>query len=300
MILTHVTLLAYILNYLHWHCDLQNRTVSPRFLGWNDDASGLHRFEVEVYLLRPGTLGSLVQLGTPEISTTVTPELNNFQFVARQPGVYAVVVTVYDAANNSARARKIFNYNDQPGFEQTDEPIRFVGSNRSSFITALDADTTKLTLSWAGRFITKQEQLSRRVEPWPIDQNTIDDVYGTVFGLRSIDAVSGAVGISSMTCVFRVEKYSGDDGAERPEVDSEMPESGVTKNCSTDLDKETATLQLASPVANGDTVVVWLNVSDHRGQAGTVPVKVKATVDRTRPDITKQEFVANRDSIYES
>lgn len=71
-------------------------------------------------------------------------------------------------------------------------------------------------------------------------------------------------------------------------------------NCSTDVDKETTTLELASPVANGDTVVVLLNVSDHRGQAGTVIVKIKATVDRTRPYVSQQKFVVNRDSIYES
>jgi len=184
---------------------------------------------VDVYLLRPGISGSLQQLANPERpTTTVTPDLNNFQFRAETLGVYAIVLTVYDEANNSARARKIFNYNDQPGFEDTQTPVRFLSSNSSAFITALDDDTTiPLILSWAGRFVPKNEDLSQRVEPWRIDQNTIDDVYGTTFGLRSISAVSGAVGVSGMTCIYRIVRnsYAGDI-PDQPEPNADAP--GIT------------------------------------------------------------------------
>jgi len=255
---------------------------------------------VDVYLLRPGTSGFLQQLGVPETSTTtVTPDLNNFQFRAPRPGVYAIVLTVYDVANNSARARKIFNYNDQPGFEDTQTPVRFLSSNSSSFITALD-DDTPLILSWAGRFVPKNEELSQRVEPWPIDQNTIDDVYGTTFGLRSISAVSGAVGVSGMTCIYRIvpNSYAGDI-LDQPELDADAPATDRMGNCTTDLQNETAALDIASLIRNGDTVFVWMNVTDYTDKTAAT-VRVKAIVDQTRPNVTRHKFVANRDDEYNS
>ena len=253
---------------------------------------------MDVYLLRPGTSGFLQQLGVPEYSTTtVTTDLIYIQFIA--PGVYAIVLTVYDEANNSARARKIFNYNDQPGFEDTQTPVRFLSSNSSSFITALD-DDTPLILSWSGRFVPKNEELSQRVEPWPIDQNTIDDVYGTTFGLRSISAVSGAVGVSGMTCVYRIVSNSNaSDIPDQPDLDADALETGTIGNCTTDLQNETATLDIASLISNGDTVFVWLNVTDYTEKTAAT-VRVKAIVDLTRPVVKGHELVVNRDDEYNS
>jgi len=257
---------------------------------------------VDVYLLRPGTSGSLQQLADPEEPmTTVTPDLNNFQFRAAKAGVYAIVLTVYDETGNSAKARKIFNYNDQPGFEDTHTPVRFLASNSSAFITAVDDDTTiPLVLSWAGRFVPKNEELSRRVEPWPIDQNTIDDVYGTTFGLRSISAVSGAVGVSGMTCIYRIvpNSYAGDI-PDQPEPDADAPATDMTGNCTTDLQNETAALDIASLIKNGDTVFVWLNVTDYTDKTAAT-VRVKAIVDLTRPEVKGHELVVNRDDEYNS
>ena len=295
-------LLAYLLNHLYRYCDSQNRTISPRFLGWSDDASGVHRFEVEVYLLQPGTSGTLQQLADPQISSTVTPELNNFQYIAERPGVYAIVATVYDAAGNSARARKIFTFNDQPGFDETEAPVYFIGSNSNanSFITTIDSEADQLTLSWAGRFVPKNLQLSRRVEPWPTDQNTIDDVYGTTFGARSISADSDAVGVTDISCVYRVVPNSNaGELPDQPELGPEAPQDALAGNCSTDLKKETATLDLASPLKDGDVVMVRLVARDYSGTAEAT-VKVTATVDVTRPVVSDASFERNRDSKYES
>lgn len=283
--------------------------MSPRILGWTDDASGLHHFDVEVYLLRSGSSGTLQQLGSPQRKATVTPNLNNFQYTAPQPGVYAIVVTVFDEAGNSARARKIFNYNDQPGFTVTDAPVYFKGGSQKalhSFVTTLD-NNKKLTVNFTGRYVPNHLELSKRVEPWPTEQDSIDDVYGTTFGLRSINAVSGIVGVSNMSCVYLVDSKNGGRGAEEPNLDSLAPEAApitangvVAGNCSTDLATQTATLDLDAPLKSGDTIVVWLKASDHRGAAGTDTVIVKATLDETRANISSQQFLKNRDDKYDS
>ena len=274
--------------------------MGPRFLGWTDDASLLQRFDVEVYLLITGTSGILQQIGTPVRTGSVTPDLNNFQFTAPLPGVYAIVVTVYDGVNNSARARKIFNYNNQSGFDVTDEPVYFVEASlktNRSFITTLNR---RLTVNFTGRYVPKNLHLSRRVEPWPVDQHSIDDVYGTTFGLRSVDAVSNMVGVTNMSCVYLIDPTNGGRGFAEPQLNQQQPDGVVVGNCSTDFDTQTATLNLNVPLQNGATVVVWLKASDHRGVAGTVIDIVKVTRDLTRPDVTSHEFVKNRDDMYYS
>ena len=277
--------------------------MSPRFLGWNDDASGLDRFEVEVYLLKPGSSGTLQQLGNPERTATVTPDLNNFQFTAPRPGVYAIVVTVYDAANNSAKARKIFNYNDKPGFTETDAPVYFVEAaqrNDDSFITTL-YNRRKLTLNWAGRFVTDRqysEEFSRAVEPWPTAQDSIDDVYGTTFGLRSISAVKNLTGISTVSCTYLVDPYNGGRGYEEPDANSTLPDGVVVGTCVTNLQSETATLNFNSSLKEGDTVVVWLKASDQTGAVASK--RIRTTLDVTRANISEERFLKRRDNEYES
>ena len=253
---------------------------------------------MEVYLLTEDITGTLIQPRDPEHTATVTPDLNNFHYTAPQPGVYAIVVTVYDAANNSARARKIFNYNDQPGFTQTDAPVYFKEANAKnrSFITTLDT-RQQLTVNWTGRFVLNRQELSKRVEPWPLEEYSIDDVYGTTFGLRSVDAISNVVGISNVSCIYLIDPRNGGRGFQQPQLDSQVPDGVVVGNCSTDLETETATLNLNSPLRNGDTVVVWLNARA-RTTHYTRTVKIASTVDVTRPNITAHQFVNNRDDHY--
>jgi len=287
--------------------------VSPRFLGWTDDASGLDRFEVEVYFLRAGTSETLQQLGDPEKKATVTPDLNNFQYTAPRPGVYAIVVTVFDEAGNSAKARKIFNFNDQPGFTMTDAPVYISGTDKKSnysFITTLP-NKNKLTVNFAGRFVRKKNELHKRVEPWPIRPDRIDDIYGTTFGLRSINKLR--TNESVVLCNYIVDPKTGGRGFEDPSLDSQngdvdggfaqplndsqLSDGVVFGNCSADLKTETATVDLYQPLENGDTVVIWLRINDVEG---AVSVKYTSTLDETRPSVSGVQFLKNRDNEYES
>ena len=279
--------------------------MSPKFLGWTDDTSGLDRFEVEVYRLSVGASGTLEQLGDPEVTATVTPEENNFQYTAPRPGVYAIVVTVYDAANNSARARKIFNYDNQPAFTMTHSPAYFreAGGTNKSFITTLET-RDKLTVTWAGRFVAQpvQQELRGRVQPWPIQPHSIDDIYGTAFGLRSVSALIDGFSYG-VTCVYIIDPHTGGRGFAEPQFGSQSPDGVVVGDCSADvnLETETATLNLtSSPLNDGDTVVVWLRAFDHRGESGSSVVKIKSTFDTTGPSVSTQQFFKNRYDESES
>jgi len=246
-----------------------------------------------------GASGSLEQLGDPEVIATVTPDRNNFNYTAPQPGVYAIVVSVYDAANNSARARKIFNYDNQPAFTTTNSSAYFReadGSN-SSFITKLEA-RDKLTVTWAGRFVAQpvQQELRERVKPWPTEPHSIDDIYETAFGLRSVSAISDGFSYS-VSCVYLIDPNTGGRGFEEPQFGSQLPDGIVVGDCSADvsLETETATLNLSSsPLNDGDTVIVWLTAFDHRGEPGSSVVKIMSTVDTTAPVVSSQQFFKNR------
>ena len=205
-------------------------------------------------------------------------------------------------ANNSARARKIFNYNDQPGFDVTSEPVHFVGGfprASESFITTL-INQKQLTVNFSGRYVPKNPELSRRVEPWPIDQYSIDDVYRTTFGQRSVDAVSDIVGVNNMSCVYLIDTIAGGRGLGEPLLDQPQRRGVEVGNCSTDLDTQTATVNITTPLGGGATVIVWLKASDHRGAASTHIDRVMVTIDLTKTNITRQYFAKNRDDKYYS
>jgi len=70
-------------------------------------------------------------------------------------------------------------------------------------------------------------------------------------------------------------------------------------NCTTDLQNETAALDIASLIRNGDTVFVWMNVTDYTEKTAAT-VRVKAIVDLTRPEVKSHQFLANRDDEYNS
>jgi len=77
---------------------------------WTDDASDIDRYHVEVYYMAVGGTGELEETRTPLHTEDIRPPHNSFQFRCKTSGVHSIQLTVYDRANNSARARQLFNY----------------------------------------------------------------------------------------------------------------------------------------------------------------------------------------------
>ena len=88
----------------------QNAVIEPVLCGWTDDASDIDRYHVEVYYMNIGGTGQLEETGGPLYTEDIRPPHNSFQFTCKTSGVYSIQLTVYDRANNSARARQLFNY----------------------------------------------------------------------------------------------------------------------------------------------------------------------------------------------
>lgn len=81
--------------------------------GWTDSGSGLDRFKIEVFYMNPGSslASQLVESSKPDVSdANISPLKNDYQFTVQRSGVYSIQLTVFDRANNTARARKLFIY----------------------------------------------------------------------------------------------------------------------------------------------------------------------------------------------
>ena len=78
--------------------------------GWTDDASDIDRYHVEIYYMNIGGTGLLEETRSPVHTEDIRPPHNNLRFTCQTSGVYSIQLTVYDRANNTARARQLFVY----------------------------------------------------------------------------------------------------------------------------------------------------------------------------------------------
>ena len=99
---------------------VQNPVIEPVLCGWSDDASGIDHYHVEVYYMNIAGTGQLEETGTPLHSEDIQPPHNSFWFTCQTSGVYSIQLTVYDRANNSARARQLFSYDGNSKMTSTD------------------------------------------------------------------------------------------------------------------------------------------------------------------------------------
>jgi len=89
---------------------MQNAVVEPLMCGWTDDSSDIDRYHVEVYRMKIGDSRKLEETGSALYTEDIRPPHNSFRFTCQTSGVYSIQLTVFDRANNSARARQLFNY----------------------------------------------------------------------------------------------------------------------------------------------------------------------------------------------
>jgi hypothetical protein len=268
--------------------------IRPLFLDWTDDGSGISRFHVEVFHMQPSGNGDQLEpVGEPlnDSVADVKPfEINKYQFIVEKSGVYSIVLTTYDHANNSVTARKIFNYLKEPSYTVTTAPVFIREANPTvnhSFIASLP-NPKEVTLDWTGRFIPHElysNVLSKRVRP--SQTVTIDDTYNSQFGQRSINAVDNQTGISSYIVQYFVDPMNGRLQA----VPSDT-------NTTAAIEGETAKLLFNEPLKNGDTIVVWLTATGSTGNQTKYQLRVG--VDLSKANVSHHGFEKNGVNQYTS
>jgi len=241
--------------------------------------------------MQPDINNHLVPNGAPLRAENVNITLNNFRFTCPKPGAYSIVLTVYDKANNSARARKILNYdNHDSSFYETASPIYLSSADPATnykFITRLDKPADgitpyQFTVNWGNHFAISNNQDSLlEVDPWTSDSTiNIDDNRGSKYGLRSIDSFTKETGVSGYELAYSVDTQSGGVGAVEPANFTIITDRSMTR----------FPISIASTLKDGDTIVVWLKVYDLYGKSSTIVTKTHVDTSRFSINITNQRF----------
>ena len=221
----------------------------------------------------------------------LTPEtVNQFQFNCRTPGVYSIVLSVYDRAGNVAKARKIFNFNDQPSITTTSAPMKLDKADLSTIYRDEDDPDTEyqfinklikpqnnaqyqFTVSWKGRFISNYNDEWLRpvkpIQPEPSATYYDDTTYcdGKSFGTRSINGVTNFKGVLGYEYAWTIDNSTGGRGIYPPENFTNLPDTS-TEQFTMSIDQ--------GRLKDGHTIVVWLRAYDFNG---------------TRHDITTRTYV---------
>ena len=242
----------------------------------------------------------LVNTGPSLLTSNISPSLNNFIYTCTTSGVYSIELTVFDQANNSAKARKIFIYNADSKLQTVaSNPVYVQEANPSTghtWITNLGVPIQRdtngsllLTLDWTNRFKSTADfsgNWGLGVEPW-VANTGIDDLnsYEYKYGLRTITALTDIPhGITSYSVGFIVDQTAGGRGVS-------MPNNTVSLNATKN------TYQMAIPsLIDGSAIVIWLECNDVAG--GLASEKLTIHVDSSLPVIS-ENFTVTPKSIDE-
>ena len=269
----------------------QNPQIQPTFENWTDDGSGIVNFHVEIYFMQPAPPNNrLVNTGAPLQTSDIKPSLNNFIYVCTTSGVYSIELTVFDQANNSAKARKLFVYNKDSKLQTDPTKPVFVReadpATGHTWITSLgniprSNGSYLLTLDWTGHFTSTASfsgSWGLAAEPW-LPNTGIDDLdsYKYRYGFRTISALTGLPnGITSYSVGFIVDKTTGGRGASLPNT--------------VGLNSTSNTYQIAVPsMPDGSAIVIWLECNDVSG--GLAEEKLTINVDTSPPAIASNYTV---------
>ena len=245
--------------------------------------------------MQPGESGLLANTGASLQTSDISPSLNNFIYVCKGSGVYSIELAVFDQANNSAKARKIFIYNADSKLQTVaSNPVYVREADPSTGYTwvtnlgyPIQRDTNGLlllTLDWTNRFKSTADfsgSWGLGVVQWPSNTGIDDlDSYTYNYGRRTISALPGMPhGITSYSVGFIVDKTTGGRVASLPKNTVGL---NSTKN----------TYQMAIPslsLTDGSAIVIWLECNDVAG--GLASETLTIHVDSSLPVISENSTI---------
>ena len=238
--------------------------------------------------MQPDVTGKLVEIGSALSQLDVDIKLNNFQFTCDKPGVYSIILTVYDRAGNTAKARKIITYNDEPitisnspmYLDKADPTTIDVQSGHAFINKPLDDPQDGIfhfTANWTGHFVNNYPpEWLARVKSWQdLGITGIDDRYGSTYGMRSIDQVTGLTGVISFSYAYEIDSVGG-IGAVTPDNFTQLTDKQTTLTINITKDQ----------LKNGQTIVVWVKAYDITGSSNIIVSKTFVDTDPSNINIT--------------
>lgn len=258
--------------------------------------------QVKVFLMQLSSDDLFETVGKPFLDRTLMPndpDFNNFIFNCKKPGVHSIELTVYDGANNTAKARNIFIYTGPSKLTtNSDSPIRLssgkLNENTGEYwITdeAFHIGSKQLTISWNGYFVSDArfaEEWLSAVRPW--GEEGIDDVenprMNISLGIRTVQRMKALKnGIMNYSVAYYIDESGG--GLADTYTDFKVFSSTEFEHS---IDLGTSNL--------GATIGILLTAIDVAG--GKKEEKIKVRIDTSAPKLYNFSLIPNDPDIYTS
>ncbi|WAR10291.1 FGFR2-like protein [Mya arenaria] len=282
--------------------DLTKNPITPRWSGWFDTLSGLLEYRLEAYLLEPNIHDELIELNPlSPVFTYTENNTNNVEFPTFTPprsGMFSVLLTAADRANNTKIARRLVLFDDsseititKPGLfmkmpDVNDVEQMVVGDGGLYIVSAIketgfmwqtsvNDSKSRIEINWENHFINKLHdngKLLNKVLPYPTQFQDLEDdrILRSKKTLKAIPNKHGLV-------KFELNPVFTDD--------KQIP---VSKWEHIPLEESYVILEQLN---DGSHVRVWLRATDVMNKTAVDYTEVH--VDNTPPRISHQQLMEN-------
>ncbi|XP_041351012.1 uncharacterized protein LOC121369995 [Gigantopelta aegis] len=218
---------------------------------WVDDDSGISYYVLEVYELIH-IEGQGLRQNARISNNKITDQSFQNLFIYQPPksGIFAVVLSAFDKANNYEKARRIIIFDDSSEVSTKANTTLIVtsASTETDYIWQTTADS--VTVTWIKRYLNafhENNHMLDRVLP-----EGISPEYDDKEGLRTINNITNKQGIVKFTTSFKIDHKGGSTFTSTP-VDEDFTDQSLS---------ETQTVR--PTLEDGDTFMFWVRAYDVR------------------------------------
>ncbi|XP_070581733.1 uncharacterized protein [Ptychodera flava] len=267
-------------------------TIRWQVEDWIDEPSGIDHYDCEAFRLTYDTSeDNLLDMRSraPHASKrNIDPSQPETTLHLPDPGVYAIIMTVYDRAKNSAKVRRFVVFDDISAISiDVTKSIKADGAVHNKGVFWINPSIQQI-LSWGGHFYNsfhRDEHLLNGIaehEPWP---RLYDEVTGQPPTSRSREAIPNSEGI----VFFQIDYAMSSSGRSEPQNWTDI--GGMTEVPVPPLDSDDKFVM----VSDNKFVMVWLRAHDVIGH--TKRDSIVFYFDSTQPVISELEFVENSEVV---
>ncbi|KAI0220739.1 hypothetical protein LSAT2_027792 [Lamellibrachia satsuma] len=201
----------------------KTNTLKVSWGRWHDTLSGIRGYQLELSRLQIHSNDSLVYRSSSNDVRIDLPASAHITHLALiQPGIYCVLLTVFDNAGNSQRARRFVIFDNTSSVSVTGDVGRTltvegaIKGLSGSWLTSTQNQLNEgesVRLSWKSHFANVFHQTRKilsRIEPhFPPLHPDYDDVTGQPPITRSMEAVSNVDGVVKYEVTYSVKQQNG-------------------------------------------------------------------------------------------
>lgn len=163
--------------------------IKPKWSGWTDDISGMSEYNLEIFRLTPDPYDRLIEAEplNPNFSAIVqhSSKIMYPEYTPELPGIYSVLLTACDEANNSRIARRFALYDplSNISLNEAKDGKLYVSSadeeNGYNWQTKVENDGyTSFVVNWNNHFVNRihhKGKFLNKILAYPIQFQDIED-----------------------------------------------------------------------------------------------------------------------------